>query len=177
MYKISYTAMSSIISIVVIFIFFISYIGTILKYKKNRKNNTRNDIITIIILTIVGIMLISLFFVLPLFNGVRIENGHLKVIFTTGFSKVDITEDDIIRVEVVDINIQEEYKPVTKNFGTGINNYKEGRFTLKNGEHALVYINEEKVLLIETNDKLLLLAPDEFTEFLSDFEENITNIQ
>lgn len=172
MYKISLTSSSSVFSIGIIILIIAILFERVYSYKKGNKNS-KKDLIGIITGAIAGVVVICAIFILPLLNGIKIEKDVLSARFMSGFTSIEITENEILYAKVIDWKEEKEYKPTKRTLGTGIGDYKEGRYKLANGESALVYTNSTKVLLVELEDKYLLFAPDDFNDFVQNFNENI----
>ncbi len=175
MYKISLNNSAGFISIGIILLFIVILGGRVYSYKKGNKNS-KKDLFSIVIGGIVGVLVVCAIVVMPMLNGISIQNNMLKVKFMSAFTTREITGEDVLEARVIDLNEETEYKPVNRTFGMGIGNYKEGKFKLANGEFALVYINSDKVLFIELEEEYLIVAPDNFEEFVQDFNENIFTI-
>lgn len=141
-----------------------------------RAKNSKKDMFSAIIVGIVGLILLVSFVILPKLNGIKIEEGILKSTFATGFTKVEITKEDIQDAFVIDWIKDSEFKPSRRTLGSSFGNYNEGRFKLNNGSKALVYTNKTQNLCIQLEDKYLLLGPDNFEEFVEDFSQNIFKI-
>ena len=68
--------------------------------------------------------------------------------------------------------IGSEYKPQTRMAGTGIGSYKVGRFRLRDGSPAHLYMEqEESVLLIRTAERRYLFGPKDIEPFVDDSGE------
>ncbi|GAA0177484.1 hypothetical protein SH2C18_07100 [Clostridium sediminicola] len=172
MYKISLAGSSSFFTIgITIFIIAILF-ERIYSYRKGSKNS-KKDLIGIITGAIAGVVVIGAIFIMPLFNGIEIEKDVLSAKFISGFTSIQVTDNEILNAKVIDWNEEKEYQPNKRILGTGTGSYKEGKFKLANGESALVYTNSTKVLLVELEDKYLLLAPDNFDDFVQNFDQNI----
>jgi hypothetical protein len=53
---------------------------------------------------------------------------------------------------VVDLREERDLQPVSRRFGTGLPGYASGWFRLRNGERALVYLtNQRRVVLVPTD--------------------------
>ena len=51
---------------------------------------------------------------------------------------------EIERARVLDLGVEQEYRPRWRTLGTAVPGYRAGWFRLKNGEKALVYITQER---------------------------------
>lgn len=175
-YNVSIIGSGSYIPIILFVGLILLSIERIFAYKKGKRGKNSN-IFTIGALIVATVLVGAMLFVLPSANSIKIRNGALTANFITGFTKVEISSQDVVDVKVIDWIEQKEYAPISRNLGTGIGDYKEGKYTLRNGKKALLYTNSSRVLYIETKENIIILGPDNFEEFIKDFSKNIFTIK
>jgi hypothetical protein len=173
-YQISVLAVQSFISVGIILLGVILVAKEIYALAVTKK---KKRIIYLVINSIVFCIVVGIFIVVPLFNGINVDQGELEINLTTGFENAVVTDDEIESAEIINLEEQSQYMPGDKEVGTQNGTYYEGVFYLKNNEKALVYINSIEVLKIELKEGgVLLLAPDDFEAFTADFSEKVMTI-
>lgn len=172
MYKVSMVGRGSYISIIILVALFILCIQRIVSYKRGQAKS-KKDLIAVIVLIGVTILMTVMLFIIPSTNKITIRDNELTARFASAFTKIEITSEDIIDARIIDWNNEKDYEPMIRNMGTSTGDFKEGKFTLRNGANALIYTNTSKVLLIKLDDRYLLLGPDDFTGFIEDFKNEI----
>lgn len=125
---------------------------------------------------LVLILVIGVFMVLPLIAGITLNERSIALRIPSGLTFETINAEDIISAEVVTLD-QSEYAITSKVAGTEIRSYREGIFNLQNGTEALVFLNGNTALLVETTNGPLLLGPDQFDDFIKNFGEKLISIQ
>jgi hypothetical protein len=135
-----------------------------------KKERTRKDISDVTIMIVVMILLGGLLLGMGRISGITLKDGILKARFLTGFKTVEITQDEIQDIRVVDWAQDTAYRPSRRTMGTAIGSYLEGRFTLNNGQSALLLTRSSKVILLDTSEGLLMLGPDELEKFQKDLD-------
>lgn len=172
MYKVSMVGKGSYISIIILVALFILSIQRIVSYKRGQAKN-KNDLIAMIVSIGVTILITIMLFIIPSTNKITIKDNELTARFGSAFTKIEIISEDIIEARIIDWNNEKEYEPITRNIGTSTGDFKEGKFTLRNGSRSLIYTNTSKVLLIKLEDRFVLLGPDDFDGFIQDFNNEI----
>jgi hypothetical protein len=71
---------------------------------------------------------------------------------------------------IVDLTVDEEYKPKMRTNGLGLPGYQSGWFRLKNGEKALMFLTDRKqaIYIPTINNYSLLISPENPEGFLED---------
>jgi hypothetical protein len=127
--------------------------------------------------SLVTILMLGVFIVLPLISGLTIRDNNLDLRLASGFTFKTIPKEDLTAAKVIDLD-QSPYAIQSKIVGTRIRNYREGLFTLANGNEGKVFVNGNTVLLVETkNDGTLLLRPDNFDTFVETFSEKLLPVE
>lgn len=125
---------------------------------------------------LVLILVIGVFIVLPLIAGITINDKNIVLRIPSGLIFETINAEDIISAQVVTLD-QPEYAITSKVAGTETRAYREGLFNLQNGTEAIVFLNGNKALFVETKTRPLLLGPDQFDDFVKNFGEKLISIQ
>lgn len=141
-----------------------------------KKERTRKDISDVSIMVVVMILLGGLLLGMGRISTITLKDGVLKARFFTGFKTVEITQDEIRDMQLVDWTQDTAYRPSRRTMGTAIGSYLEGRFTLNNGQSALLLTRSTKVILLDTTDGLLMLGPDELEKFQKDLDVQMDGI-
>ena len=86
---------------------------------------------------------------------------------------IPLAEINISEALIVDLNVNEQYKPVRRRNGIGLPGYKLGWYRLKSGEKALLAMNNtEKLVYLPTKAGYpVLLGLKNPQEFLSSLKE------
>lgn len=128
---------------------------------------------TLLILLVVGA--VSFVLLDPLAqSSVTVTSGQLSV--NAPFVSVTIHPDQVAQAYVVNLN---DWNLSLSNrvVGTALGSYYEGQFTLSNGAAADVLTDSAINLVVKTTSgQYLVLAPDDFQAFLSDFSANVTTV-
>ncbi len=86
-----------------------------------------------------------------------------------------IPKDSFIKenAKILNINTMKDYNPKIRKNGIGLPGYKEGWFTLKNGERALLYVTDRsQVFYIPTKENYsVLLSTDQPRKLLKAMDE------
>ncbi len=79
---------------------------------------------------------------------------------------------DTQNIQIINLNIQEQYKPGTRTNGTSLPGYAEGWFKLKNKEKALLFVTDRSSVVYVPTDKgySVLLSVSQPEEFLQTTE-------
>ena len=126
--------------------------------------------------------LLIIFLILTgLFAGIlySIKNSSIsikdnEIIIKTLFYGRKIPVNDILINEIKKINLSEnkEYNISLRTNGIGLSNFYSGWMKLNNGKKALVCLtNKENVLLIPTNDYVVLFSMEKAEEFIKTINE------
>lgn len=134
------------------------------------KDRNRKEVLNMVVLLVVTVLLGGLFLGVGQLNTIAMEDGVLRVRFFTGFKTIEITKEEIEEYRVLDWSQETEYRPVRRNLGMALGSYREGRFTLENGETALLLTSSSNVMLLDTAEGILLLGPDDMEAFQTDLE-------
>lgn len=155
----------------VIVVALLAYTGfRIYRFVRNR-DRTKKEVLNMSVLLVVVVLLAGLFLGVGRLNTITLEDDLLRVRFFTGFKTVELTQEDIEDIQVVDWTQQTDYRPVRRNMGMSFGSYREGRFTLENGETALLLTSSSQVVVLDTAQGLLLLGPDDLEAFQTDLNE------
>jgi|Deesub1362A_J573_1020465.scaffolds.fasta_scaffold00035_27 hypothetical protein len=92
----------------------------------------------------------------------RVVVGDALEVHTPPYARETVEQAEILGAFVVDWQDDQSFQPKRKINGAAFGGYRAGRFKLKNGSHAVIMAAGTKVLVIELEDKYLLLAPDDF---------------
>jgi hypothetical protein len=104
-------------------------------------------------------------------NSVTVSSGQISI--NAPFISSTVHSDQIVQAYVVNLNSW-NLSLSSRNVGTSLGTYDEGTFTLSNGAAADVMTNSNMNLVVKTTSGLyLILAPDNFQAFLSDFSSNV----
>lgn len=122
------------------------------------------------------IFVVGVFIIMPLLAGVTVNEDNLALRIPSGLTFETINEADIISAKVVTLD-QSDYAITAKVAGTELRSYREGIFNLQNGTEALVFLNGNTALLVETTSGPLLLGPDRFDDFVKYFGEKLIPVQ
>ncbi|WP_303869705.1 PH domain-containing protein [Acetobacterium wieringae] len=125
---------------------------------------------------LVLVLILGIFIVVPLIAGVTVNDDELSLRLPTGFTFETYPEADILSAKIVSLD-QTEYAIVSKVVGTEIRSYREGIFQLQNGTEAAVFANGNTAILVETPNRILLLGPDRFDDFVKSFSEKLIPVQ
>ncbi len=142
-------------------------IYTLKTFPELKKKSIRETVVGILVLLIV----LGLFVITPLLSGVKISDDHLDVRLASGFTSLSLPKEAIISAQIVDLGPESDFFIHSKVVGTATRDYYEGLFTLSDGREAGVLVNGNQALFIETTDQNLLLGPDHFEAFVSDFSQ------
>lgn len=125
---------------------------------------------------LVLIFVIGVFIVLPLIAGITINDNNIVLRVPSGLTFETINEEDIISASVVTLD-QSEYALASKVAGTETRAYREGLFNLQNGTEAIVFLNGNTALFVETKNRPLLLGPDQFDAFVQNFGDKLIPVK
>ena len=108
-------------------------------------------------------------------TSIEITRGKL-VVTAPPLAYTVIYEEEIVEAFVVDWDENTSLRPVIRTAGTSIGSYKTGWFKLNNGSPALLVTSSPKNLCIRTTQGLyLLLHPEDFAEFLEQFNNTLAS--
>lgn len=122
------------------------------------------------------IFVVGVFIVMPLLAGVTVNEDNLVLRIPSGLTFETIDEADLVSAKVITLD-QSDYAITSKVAGTEVRNYREGLFKLQNGTEAIVFLNGNTALLVETTTGPLLLGPDHFDDFVKNFGEKLIPVQ
>lgn len=169
-------AKGNMITIVVIIGLIAIWLQRFYTFKKDQSDR-KNNIISLISISIVTLIIGAVLIVLPALNGIAIKDHMLFARFSTAFTKVELQADEILGARIIDWREDTAFEPMIRTIGSSIGSYKEGRFTLRNRQPALVYTNTPQVLLVEVEDYVLLLGPDDFDAFINQFDKELYQVK
>ncbi|NTW71129.1 MAG: hypothetical protein HGA49_02685 [Eubacteriaceae bacterium] len=172
MYQVTVSSGSQYIPIAIFGVIALTFGVKLFTYLKKAEKN-RKDLFDIIILVFVAVLIGSMFGGMRYYNKISIEGGRVEATFITGLKKIDLSAEEITKSYVIDWKVNDAYTPTVRKFGTSMGSYKEGRFKLKNGMDALLLCSGTKALVLETEETMVLLSPNDFDGFLADFETNV----
>lgn len=172
MYQVTFSSGSQYIPMAIFGVIALTFGYKLFIYLK-KAEKSKKDLYDLIILTFVAVLISSLFVGMKFYNKIKVDGGRIEATFVTGLKKIDLSAEDIKKAYVIDWKVNDAYTPTVREFGTSMGSYKEGRFRLKSGQDALLLCSGTKVLVLETEDTMVLLAPDDFDGFLADFEGNV----
>ncbi|AWW27252.1 PH domain-containing protein [Acetobacterium carbinolicum] len=135
-----------------------------------------NAIKEMIVGSLVLIFILGIFIVVPLVAGITVKDNELSLRLPTGFTFETYPEADILSAKMVSLD-QTEYTIAKKVVGTETRAYREGIFLLQNGTEAAVFVNGNTAILVETPNRILLLAPDRFDDFVKNFSEKLIPVK
>jgi hypothetical protein len=92
----------------------------------------------------------------------RVVVGEVLEVHTPPYARVTAAPAEILGAFVVDWRDERSFRPKWRTGGVAFGGYRVGRFKLENGSPAVIMASGTKVLVIELEDKYLLLAPDDF---------------
>jgi len=129
------------------------------------------------LLFIVATMVLGLgylFFYAPSRVAVSLTEDELEVAIPP-FVKESWAYGDISRAFVADWTTAEHegLRPAQRTMGTAVGEYRTGRFTLVNGQKALLMVNGSRFICLETPDETLILAPDDLEGFRAALERKL----
>ena len=119
-------------------------------------------IITLILAIVLVITIIPIAFLKIVVSSNRIE------ISAPPMYRFTINKEDVLDIDIVDLRLRSDLKPVIRLFGHGFPGYKVGWFKLANDAKAFLAIStEEKVVLFKLkNGEYVLLTPKDIDRFL-----------
>jgi hypothetical protein len=79
----------------------------------------------------------------------------------------------LIVKDIVALLKKESQAPVARTFGSSVEDYREGRFILYNGEKVFMYTNIHNVVYIKTEERTYMFGPDDIAGFAEYINENI----
>ncbi|SHE85177.1 PH domain-containing protein [Alkalibacter saccharofermentans] len=178
MYRVSVESIGGMVFLGVLFGVGILMVLAAIKFARQEKSDRKSKkaVLELGIMVAVALLTVGLYVAMRFLNVVEIEDGSLKAVFLTGFKSVEIAQVDMTDVYIIDWKADRQYAPARRIMGTSIGSFREGRFTLSNGDRAYLLANGSRVLVVKTRDDIYFFGPDEFEEFVSDFETNIKKI-
>ena len=138
-----------------------------------KKYRVKKDVVDVVVLAVVVLVMGGLVFGINGFNSIALKDGELEVRFLTGFKKVEITAEEISEARILDWTEEPEYRPARRTMGTAIGAFREGRFTLENGEKAYLLTNSSRVVFLDTAEGWFLLGPDDLDGFYAEINQQM----
>jgi hypothetical protein len=124
---------------------------------------------------VVFLVMVYLFIITPLQTKVVVDTGVMQV-KVPPFAHRQVDSGDVVKAYVVDLSQAKELQPVARTGGGDMGNYKIGRFTLRNGQPAVLMIAGYQVLCIELKEEYLLLAPKHFDRFVKEVDDKLVPV-
>ncbi len=133
--------------------------------------------------TKIGLGLLLLFIPLLLYltvlaprqTHVAVSDGVIRV-NPAPAAAFDVTGDRIVAAYIADWMETGEVAPVKRTAGSTSGSYRTGNFRIRNGSPAILVARGTRVLVLELDDRYVLLAPDDFELFVSDFNERVAQV-
>ncbi|MBC7115350.1 MAG: hypothetical protein PWR13_1225 [Archaeoglobi archaeon] len=138
------------------------------------KGGARN--LSVLISAGVLALCVYLLILAPLQTSVKVGEGFLELNIPPYASK-KIEREEVLRAYVVDWKENESLKPVLRTGGVSFLSYKAGWFRLKNGASALLMTSSSRVLCLELEDELILIAPDNFEKFIDEVNNRFIRVE
>ncbi|WKY47841.1 PH domain-containing protein [Eubacteriaceae bacterium ES3] len=127
--------------------------------------------------SVVMIGVLALFIVLPLLSTITITDNQLEVRLSSGFTNLTVSSQDVQSAVVITLNSDPATTIADKIVGTSSRDYLEGMFQMEDGTEAGILLNGDQALMVKTAEQTLFLGPDDFDDFLADFNSTIFPVE
>lgn len=124
----------------------------------------------LLVLVIPGVILLLLQTLMQKAKNTRFEIGdqHLQIFYPKYGRSLNLSDLDLAAARVLDLGLEQAYKPALRTNGVGMFGFGAGWFRLKNGQKALLFVSDRhQVLCLPTRlDYVLMLSPQNPQVFL-----------
>lgn len=109
----------------------------------------RSNGMAVFVISLITVILVFALFVTPFYTGIEIGKNYISM-NTPPYGGKLVYIEDIQSVRKINLQEEKDFRPSIRLFGISLWKYHCGWFTLNNGRRALLLLNSDNAVLVDT---------------------------